>query len=161
MNQEAGRSAAALASSASSFGQQKRGDFVFGLASRPHFSSSQQELSLVMLAASDTDIQDIPAAPALSSSPPQPATADVEDVQTALFPEDIYTREGTYWADLPAREQSAWIHSHSNAEAKRELGVLGRMVKADPLSPLGAYFHRYVLTGMVTHLIQLALISSP
>ena len=63
-----------------------------------------------------------------------------------LAPSDSYIN-GTYWADLPLGQRIAWCFSSSNQEAKRELGVLGRMIKNDPLSPVAAYFRRYVLNG--------------
>jgi hypothetical protein len=40
-----------------------------------------------------------------------------------LAPEDSYTRDGTYWADLPNAEQRKWVNSQSNGEAMRELKV--------------------------------------
>ena len=58
-----------------------------------------------------------------------------------LFPADSYTSDTkTYWADLPFWEKTKWINNQSNAEARRELGEIGRMFKRDPLSPIRAYF---------------------
>mgnify|MGYP002716174148 FL=1 len=65
-----------------------------------------------------------------------------------LFPPDIYTSDGTYWADLPFREKLAFCNNQSNTEARRELGVIGSMMKKDPLSPVKAYFSTYVLNGL-------------
>lgn len=64
-----------------------------------------------------------------------------------LAPADSYTQDGTYWADLSRGSRTAWINKQSNDEARRELKVLGSMFKADPLSPLAAYWKRYVITG--------------
>lgn len=64
-----------------------------------------------------------------------------------LAPEDSYVEDGTYWADLPRGRRTAWMNAQTNAEAKRELGAIGRMFKRDPLSPVTAYFGRYVITG--------------
>ncbi|KAI5475473.1 MFS phosphate transporter [Pseudohyphozyma bogoriensis] len=77
------------------------------------------------------------------STPPSPSL-----LQTALFPEDSYTPEGTYWADLPSKDRKAWISAQSKAESKRELNVVGGMFKKDPLSPFSAYFSRYGSHGM-------------
>ncbi|ETS64420.1 hypothetical protein PaG_01274 [Moesziomyces aphidis] len=66
-----------------------------------------------------------------------------------LFPSDSYTSDTkTYWADLPFWEKTSWINAQSNAEARRELGEIGRMFKRDPLSPIRAYFSNYVITGL-------------
>ncbi|WFD38645.1 uncharacterized protein MJAP1_001606 [Malassezia japonica] len=65
-----------------------------------------------------------------------------------LYPSDIYTSNGTYWADLPLSERISFCSRQSNAEARRELGVIGRMFKKDPFSPIAAYFGTYVQNGM-------------
>ncbi|BEI85992.1 hypothetical protein CcaverHIS002_0602790 [Cutaneotrichosporon cavernicola] len=64
-----------------------------------------------------------------------------------LCPDDSYTPEGVYWADLPWKERQTWVNEQSNAETKRELKVVWDMFKKDPLSPLNAYCSRYVITG--------------
>lgn len=68
-------------------------------------------------------------------------------LQESLLPADSYVN-GVYWADLPSKEMSAFVHSQNNRETMRELRIVGNMVKADPLSPISAYFSRYVATGM-------------
>ena len=78
---------------------------------------------------------------------------DNESVSAALddelFPEDSYTRDTkTYWADLPFMEKTRWVNAQSNTEARRELAVIGRMIKKDPLSPISAYFSNYVINGL-------------
>ncbi|GFZ47035.1 hypothetical protein JCM24511_04261 [Saitozyma sp. JCM 24511] len=63
-----------------------------------------------------------------------------------LAPEDSYL-DGVYWADLPWATRQNWVHAQSNAEAKRELHHVWSMFKKDPLSPLAAYWRRYVIGG--------------
>ncbi|WVR04159.1 hypothetical protein IAU60_001158 [Kwoniella sp. DSM 27419] len=63
-----------------------------------------------------------------------------------LAPEDSF-HNGVYWADLPGKERRAWINAQQNTEAKRELKHIGGMFKKDPLSPVTAYFSRYVMGG--------------
>jgi len=48
---------------------------------------------------------------------------------------------------LPFKQRQEWVNAQSNAEAKREWYAIGRMFKADPLSPLSAYCKRYVIGG--------------
>jgi hypothetical protein len=62
-------------------------------------------------------------------------------------PDDCYTPDGTYWADLPLRKRIAFINKSQNEEAKQELFAIGRMMKEDPLSPLSWYFRNAVLPG--------------
>ncbi|SGY15002.1 BQ5605_C013g07201 [Microbotryum silenes-dioicae] len=69
-------------------------------------------------------------------------------LQDALYPDDSYTANGTYWADLPNGERRKWINEESNKEALRELKAIGASAKIDPLAPLGAYFRKYVSNGM-------------
>ena len=64
-----------------------------------------------------------------------------------LFPEDAYLGE-TYWADLPAGQRTKWINQQQNEEIAREIDVIWTMFKKDPLSPIGAYFRNYVVTGL-------------
>lgn len=62
-------------------------------------------------------------------------------------PDDSYTSDGVYWADLPLRKRINFVTTVDNAEAKKELGQIGRMMKKDPLSPLSWYWHNAVLPG--------------
>lgn len=71
-----------------------------------------------------------------------------EELEEVLFPPDIYTEDKTYWADLPYLKKMAWVNRQSNSEAWRELKVLGKMIKKDPLSPVASYFGTYVLNGL-------------
>ena len=67
--------------------------------------------------------------------------------QYLTHPEDIYTPEGVYWADLPLRQRIAFVNQVNNAEAKKELKSIGAMMKKDPLSPISWYFRNAVLPG--------------
>lgn len=83
------------------------------------------------------------------------ATADIGDMngkesdvfRQILLPDDSFTPEGVYWADLPLMKKIGFVNKVNNAEAARELGNLGRMIKADPLSPIGWYFRNAVIPG--------------
>jgi hypothetical protein len=67
--------------------------------------------------------------------------------QYLLKPDDSYTPEGVYWADLPIGKRAKFVASVDNAEAKKELTQIGAMMKKDPLSPVGWYFRHAVLPG--------------
>lgn len=62
-------------------------------------------------------------------------------------PDDSFTPEGVYWADLPILKRIKFVNSVNNAEAKKELATIGRMMKEDPLSPLRWYWHNAILPG--------------
>ncbi|KAI9802524.1 MAG: hypothetical protein M1833_001596 [Piccolia ochrophora] len=64
-----------------------------------------------------------------------------------LWPDDSYDKRGIYWADMGLAQRFRFITRTNNAEAKRELANIWRMTKADPLSPITAYFRNYVVPG--------------
>jgi hypothetical protein len=70
-----------------------------------------------------------------------------EIFRSYIYPEDMYTEDGTYWADLPVGQRAAFIGKIGSAESKKELAWLGNMFKADPLSPIGYYFKNMVIPG--------------
>jgi hypothetical protein len=84
------------------------------------------------------------------------ATADIGDMSNAessvfrkvLLPDDSYTEDGVYWADLPLGKKIAFVNKVNNAESASELRTIGRMIKADPLSPVSFYFRNMVIPGM-------------
>jgi hypothetical protein len=74
------------------------------------------------------------------------------DTERAIFayllrPDDSYTPEGVYWADLPIGKRLAFVARVDNQEASKELSSIGRMMKKDPLSPVGWYFRNAILPG--------------
>lgn len=67
--------------------------------------------------------------------------------QYLLRPDDSYNPEGVYWADLPIGRRIGFVSHVDAIEARKELGSIGRMMKKDPLSPIGWYFRNAVLPG--------------
>ena len=64
-----------------------------------------------------------------------------------LRPDDSYNSEGVYWADMSYGKRFAFVSSYDAKEAAKELNSIGRMIKADPLSPVAYYFKNMVLPG--------------
>ncbi|KAJ6002389.1 hypothetical protein N7451_004936 [Penicillium sp. IBT 35674x] len=64
-----------------------------------------------------------------------------------IRPDDSYTKDGTYWADLPLGQKIKFVGSYDAAEARRELASIWEMIKVDPLSPVSYYFRNMVLPG--------------
>ncbi|CRG86803.1 putative inorganic phosphate transporter 1-7 [Talaromyces islandicus] len=64
-----------------------------------------------------------------------------------LRPDDSYTPEGVYWADLPIGKRIGFVSKIDREEAARELVNIGHMIKEDPLSPINYYFKNMVLPG--------------
>ena len=64
-----------------------------------------------------------------------------------IKPDDIYNEQGVYWADLPLMQQIRFVSVGDTKEAKKELSSIGRMIKKDPLSPVGWYFRNAVIPG--------------
>lgn len=64
-----------------------------------------------------------------------------------LHPDDSYTPEGVYWADLPLGKRYAFVAKVNGEESAKELAEIWKMTKADPLSPFGWYFRHAILPG--------------
>jgi hypothetical protein len=97
----------------------------------------------------------------ISSAPHDPETGDdhasivgpplqsdeAKVLKSLIYPDDTYTSEGTYWADLPFGKQLAFNAKVDMAEAAKELRSTGYMIKEDALSPVAWYFKNAVLPG--------------
>lgn len=83
------------------------------------------------------------------------ATQDIGDMSSneagvfsqLLKPDDSYDSTGTYWADMSIGRRLGFVAKVDAFEAKKELASIGRMMKADPLSPIGFYFRNMVIPG--------------
>lgn len=62
-------------------------------------------------------------------------------------PDDSYTPEGVYWADLPLSQRFNFVFKVDKKAAAQELKTIGGMVKKDPLSPVSWYFRHAILPG--------------
>lgn len=62
-------------------------------------------------------------------------------------PDDSYTQDGTYWADLKWRERVAFVTRVDRQESRKELSATWAMMKRDPLAPLGWYARNAILPG--------------
>ena len=84
------------------------------------------------------------------------ATANIGDMKgdeasvfrELLLPDDSYDENGTYWADMSIPKRIAFVNKVNNAEAASELRTIGRMIKADPLSPVMFYLRNMIIPGM-------------
>ncbi|KAI9934689.1 hypothetical protein ASPWEDRAFT_53814 [Aspergillus wentii DTO 134E9] len=91
-----------------------------------------------------------PHGPDMSGTHPPLEDMDINEkgaFDALIRPEDSYTTDGTYWADLPLFKRVKFVSSYDATEAKRELGSIWDMFKADPLSPISYYFRNMVLPG--------------
>ena len=83
---------------------------------------------------------------------PDDVSEDMEVDERQAFnqlirPNDGYTSEGTYWADLPIGQRARFVLSSDAAEARNELSWLRNMFISDPLKPVSYYFKNFVLPG--------------
>jgi hypothetical protein len=76
-----------------------------------------------------------------------PAEEDTKVLNQLIYPDDTYTPEGDYWADLPLGKQLAFNANVDIMEARKELSAIWSMMKKNPLSPVGWYFSHAVLPG--------------
>ena len=62
-------------------------------------------------------------------------------------PDDSYTQDGVYWADLPLMQRLRFISQVDAQAASAEVRTIGKMVRRDPLSPVTWYFRNAVIPG--------------
>lgn len=62
-------------------------------------------------------------------------------------PDDSYTPDGVYWADLPWTERVGFVSKVDRDAAAHELSTIASMVKKDPLSPVSWYLRHAVIPG--------------
>jgi hypothetical protein len=67
--------------------------------------------------------------------------------RSILKPSDMYDENGEYWGDMSIGKRIGFVSKVDREEAKKELGTIGSMMKADPLSPIGWYFRNMVIPG--------------
>lgn len=85
------------------------------------------------------------------NSPPQEpivsSQGEREIFADHLYPDDSFTPEGIYWADLPIGERIRFVRKVDAAEAKKEWRSMRSMMKKSFFSPVGWYFKNAVLPG--------------
>ena len=64
-----------------------------------------------------------------------------------LHPDDMYTADGTYWADLPLAQRIKFVTKVDMAETREEASYFWNMFKKDPLEPFHHYFRTCVIPG--------------
>lgn len=94
----------------------------------------------------------VPHGPAGSEDLDDYPVADASPEERAIFshvtrPDDCYTPEGVYWADLPLSQRLKFVNKVDREAASKELSTVGGMMKKDPLSPLSWYFRHAVIPG--------------
>ncbi|KAI9774350.1 MAG: hypothetical protein M1840_004244 [Geoglossum simile] len=82
------------------------------------------------------------------AEPTSPAGSEDDVFRAILHPDDTYSENGVYWADLPFTQRIKFIGRTDRDEALKELRQIGQMMKKDPLSPMSFYITHYVIPGM-------------
>jgi len=67
--------------------------------------------------------------------------------RSLLKPDDSYDENGTYWGDMGLMKRIRFVTRVDAAESRKELRSIGRMIKADPLSPVSFYVRNMVIPG--------------
>lgn len=109
-------------------------------------------MSLYLSDPTSQDMENIPDTPEVGSSEASITDSPIQGdeaqaLKSLIYPDDSYTSEGVYWADLPFGKQLAFNAKVDKAETAKELRSIGRMMKEDPLSPIAWYFKNAVLPG--------------
>ncbi|KAI4868567.1 MFS general substrate transporter [Hypoxylon rubiginosum] len=84
--------------------------------------------------------------------PPRHSANYATDYEKQIFlhithPDDSYTDEGVYWADLPFWKRLSFVSKVDRAESSAEAAHIWAMFKNDPLSPVAWYFRNAILPG--------------
>ncbi|KAI0889882.1 MFS general substrate transporter [Annulohypoxylon maeteangense] len=84
--------------------------------------------------------------------PRRGSTSYATDYERQIFshlthPDDSYTSDGVYWADLPFWKRFSFVSAVDRAETAAEAKGIWAMVKEDPLSPVSWYFRNAILPG--------------
>ncbi|KAG5745249.1 hypothetical protein H9Q70_012059 [Fusarium xylarioides] len=84
----------------------------------------------------------------ISDEPIAYATADERRIFSHVTrPDDSYTEDGVYWADLPLAQRYRFVSKVDNDAAIEEAKTAWSMFKEDPLSPFSWYFRHAVIPG--------------
>ncbi|PYH48540.1 MFS phosphate transporter [Aspergillus saccharolyticus JOP 1030-1] len=78
---------------------------------------------------------------------PEMSPSERDAFNRLLRPDDSYTPEGVYWADLPIGQRIKFVRSVDSKESSRQWSLFWQQFKADPLSPLMDYFKNVVIPG--------------
>ncbi|KAI1096142.1 MFS general substrate transporter [Rostrohypoxylon terebratum] len=84
--------------------------------------------------------------------PRRGSTSYATDYERQIFshlthPDDSYTSDGVYWADLPFWKRFSFVSAVDRAESAAEAKGIWAMMKEDPLSPVSWYFRNAILPG--------------
>lgn len=76
----------------------------------------------------------------------------MNDAEVAVFnslirADDSYDENGVYWADMNIAKRAKFVSKVDREESARELKEIGRMMKEDPLSPVGYYARNMIIPG--------------
>ena len=75
-------------------------------------------------------------------------TAKERQVFDSLIkPDDCYTADGVYWADLGYMDRVKFVLRLDGDEFRKEIHWVWEMFKNDPLSPVSYYFRNMVVPG--------------
>lgn len=93
----------------------------------------------------DQHIQELPQ----DGSSKENGYSDVRSIFRHLtHPDDSYTPDGTYWADLPLRKRIAFINMVDREEAAREFKAIAHAAKEHWSRPITWYLRNSVLRGL-------------
>ncbi|RAL11202.1 MFS phosphate transporter [Aspergillus homomorphus CBS 101889] len=78
---------------------------------------------------------------------PEMSHSEKEAFNRLLRPDDSYTPEGVYWADLPIGQRIKFVRSVDSKESRRQWSALWQQFRADPLSPAMNYIRDTIIPG--------------
>jgi len=92
------------------------------------------------------------ASPSLPHNDPSTTTSlsektELEILAPVLYPDDSYTPDAIYWADLPLRQKVSFVLNVDKKEVAKEWAATKALFKRSKIGPAAWYFHNGILPG--------------
>jgi len=81
------------------------------------------------------------------SLPDRTPANEMQIFNQVLCPDDNYTKDGVYWADLPLKQKIAFVGGVDRREARKEWNATKDLARKSWFAPAGWYFKNCVLPG--------------
>ena len=72
---------------------------------------------------------------------------ELEILSPVLYPDDSYTPDFVYWADLPLRQKVSFVLNVDKTEVAKEWAATKALFKRSKFGPVAWYFNNGILPG--------------
>ena len=82
-----------------------------------------------------------------SATPSLSDKTELEILRPVLYPDDSYTHDFVYWADLPLRQKVSFVLNVDKTEIAKEWAATKALFKRSKFGPVAWYFNNGILPG--------------